>query len=75
MLAEGLSYNGVVDQVRRELAVELVVSSALPLADVQQRVGYSEERAFRRAFHRWTGASPAQLRRLSTRTTLSSSST
>ena len=63
LLSEGLSYHGIVDQVRRELAVGLVTSTTLPLAIIGERVGYAEDRAFRRAFRRWTGASPAALRR------------
>ncbi len=62
LLAEGLSYQAVVDRVRREAAVRLVTSTAVPLAVVGERVGYADDKAFRRAFRRWTGSSPAELR-------------
>jgi AraC-like DNA-binding protein len=62
LLAEGLTYHGVVDRVRREAAVTLV-ASPLPLALVGERVGYADAKAFRRAFRRWTGLSPAEFRR------------
>jgi len=62
LLAEGLSYQAVVDRVRRELAVTLVTSTDLPVAAVGERVGYADDRAFRRAFRRWTGSSAAELR-------------
>jgi AraC-like DNA-binding protein len=63
LLAEGLSYAGVADRVRRETAVRLVMSTALPLTAVRERLGYEDDRAFRRAFRRWTGSSPVELRR------------
>ena len=63
LLSEGLTYARVVDRVRRETAVRLVTSTTLPLADVREKVGFADERAFRRAFRRWTGSSPAELRR------------
>jgi AraC-like DNA-binding protein len=62
LLSEGLSYQGVVDRVRREVAVALVTSTNLPVAAVGERVGYTDDKAFRRAFRRWTGSSPAELR-------------
>jgi AraC-like DNA-binding protein len=63
LLSEGLTYARVVDGVRRDTAVRLVTSTTLPLADVCEKVGFADERAFRRAFRRWTGSSPAELRR------------
>jgi AraC-like DNA-binding protein len=63
LLAEGLTYHGVVDRVRHEVAVDLVSRTETPLATVGERVGYAEAKAFRRAFRRWTGLSPAELRR------------
>jgi AraC-like DNA-binding protein len=62
LLSEGLTYHDVVDRVRREAAVGLVSSSALPLGLVGERVGYMDAKAFRRAFRRWTGVSPAEFR-------------
>jgi AraC-like DNA-binding protein len=62
LLSEGLGYQEVVDRVRREVAVVLVTSTDLPVAAVGERVGYTDDKAFRRAFRRWTGSSPAELR-------------
>jgi AraC-like DNA-binding protein len=63
LLAQGLTYHGLVDRVRREIAVPLVTSSTLPLSLVSERAGYTEDKAFRRAFRRWTGSSPGEWRR------------
>lgn len=59
---QGLLYEALVDEVRRSQAIPLVVHSSLPLEEVSAQLGYSEPKAFRRAFRRWTGMAPAQAR-------------
>jgi AraC-like DNA-binding protein len=63
LLAQSLNYQALVDSARREIAVPLVTSTTMAISLVRERVGYSEDKAFRRAFRRWTGSSPADLRR------------
>jgi AraC-like DNA-binding protein len=60
--AERLSFSGLVEQVRRELAERHLADATLDLADIAFLLGYSEQSAFQRAFKRWTGATPAQWR-------------
>ncbi len=60
---EKLVYRDLVDEVRRTEAVELVRSTDLSIFEISDRLGYSETKAFRRAFRRWTGAAPADARR------------
>ena len=48
---------------RLERASDLLRHTALPVADVAQRVGYSDQAAFSRAFRRHTGHSPLAYRR------------
>jgi AraC-like DNA-binding protein len=50
-----------VDAVRRRLA-EQHLASGVALADISQRLGYSEQSAFNRACVRWFGVSPGKLR-------------
>jgi len=60
---EKLVYRDLVDEVRRAEAVTLLRSTDLSIFEISDRLGYSETKAFRRAFRRWTGAAPADARR------------
>jgi AraC-like DNA-binding protein len=58
-----VEYQGLVDDIRCREALRLVGASDTPLVEVGFLLGYSDPKAFRRAFRRWTGVSPAELRR------------
>ena len=58
-----LSFNGVVDDVRQELAQRYLADPGLTLTDIAFLLGYSESSAFTRAHRRWTGVSPQVYRR------------
>lgn len=58
----GLSYDGLLDAVRRERAQELLRSPKLSLSQIAAEVGFADVRSFRRAFKRWTGQSPTDVR-------------
>ncbi|HEU4412906.1 MAG TPA: AraC family transcriptional regulator [Polyangiaceae bacterium] len=60
--ARGLTFEALVDEVRRAEAELLLRTTSLPILDVSEQVGYSDSRAFRRAFQRWTGVTPAKFR-------------
>jgi AraC-like DNA-binding protein len=62
LLAEGTNYRQLKDELRRDIAIELVSSSALTVAEVAARTGFQETSAFHRAFRKWTGASPGMYR-------------
>jgi AraC-like DNA-binding protein len=59
---EGVSFQQLVDDVRRERALELVGDERRPLGEVAFQLGYAELSPFLRAFRRWTGATPAAWR-------------
>lgn len=61
---EAVCYQDVVDSVRHHRALELLLDADLPVAAISDRLGFSDPRAFRRAFARWTGISPDRYRRL-----------
>jgi AraC-like DNA-binding protein len=63
--AEHTSVTAVLDALRRDLALEYVRDPALSLEELARRLAFSDARALRRAFQRWTGQSPAELRRKS----------
>ncbi|MFC3961398.1 AraC family transcriptional regulator [Nocardia jiangsuensis] len=63
-LAEaGTSYRGLLDEVRRTLAEELLAATPMSVDDVALRLGYAEATPFIHAFKRWTGTTPAAYRR------------
>lgn len=56
------SYREVVDGLREEEARRLVSGTELSFDEVSFLLGFSERRAFARAFSRWTGTSPSKYR-------------
>ena len=64
LAAEGKSYQGVKDALRRDAAIHLLLNPDLTLEDVAQQVGFSETSTFHRAFKKWTGVTPGLYRQL-----------
>lgn len=62
LAAEGLTFRAVVDTFRKQRALTLLTSSRLAIGEIAFLLGYSELSAFYRAFRRWTGRSPAEVR-------------
>lgn len=60
---EGCRFAGLVEQVRRELALRYVADRKLALGEVAYLLGFAEPSPFHRAFKRWTGMTPAAARR------------
>jgi AraC-like DNA-binding protein len=60
---EGASYQGIKDQLRRDLAIRYLSHSDRSVVDIALELGFSERSAFHRAFQKWTGASPGEFRR------------
>jgi AraC-like DNA-binding protein len=58
----GLSYRQLVDEGRKSLAFEMMSGRHRPVAEVAAATGFSDPRAFTRAFKRWTGMPPSQIR-------------
>jgi AraC-like DNA-binding protein len=63
--AEGTSFQQLLDQTRKELALRHLKNSDTPIHDVAFLLGFSEPSAFHRAFKRWTGQTPRAYRSLS----------
>lgn len=59
----GTSYQRILDDVRRELAIEYLQTTNLTLQEIAELLGYSEVTNFRRAFMRWVDLSPYQFRK------------
>jgi AraC-like DNA-binding protein len=60
---EGATYQGIKDQLRRDLAISYLSDSDRSVVDIALELGFSERSAFHRAFQKWTGASPGEFRR------------
>lgn len=59
---EGLSYQRLKDDLRRDIAIDLLSSASLTVAEVAAQTGFQETSAFHRAFKKWTGVSPGTYR-------------
>ncbi|EAT13571.1 AraC family transcriptional regulator [Bermanella marisrubri] len=58
----GTSYSQVLDGIRKELAMTYLKQTQNPMIFISERLGFSEQSAFQRAFKRWTGVTPKQFR-------------
>lgn len=63
LAAEGTSFSDIVDERRRERAIELCADKSRGVEDIAVALGYSDVANFVRAFRRWTGMTPAAFRR------------
>lgn len=59
---DGQSLVQIKNEQRRKQAMSLLTDTDLPISEIAEQVGYAEESAFYRAFQRWVGATPGQLR-------------
>lgn len=58
----GTSYNDVLDQMRRQLAMRYLREPRMAICEVAYLLGFSESSSFHRAFKRWTGLTPKEFR-------------
>jgi len=60
--AEGTSYQQLLNDTRRELALRYLKKPDTSIHDIAFLLGFSEPSAFHRAFKRWTGQTPQKYR-------------
>lgn len=60
---QGLSFQTLTEQTRREIATAMLQEERYALAEIAFLTGYSEQSAFNRAFKRWMGVTPATYRK------------
>ena len=58
LAGEGVSFRGLLDEIREQLAEELLVTGGFSVAEVAERLGYLEVSSFSQAFRRWKGVGP-----------------
>jgi AraC-like DNA-binding protein len=56
-------WSALLDETRRQVACDELCRSDASLRAVSERLGFSDQSAFNRAFKRWTGKTPAQYSR------------
>lgn len=59
---EGITFQTLLDETRRELAIRYLRKSDLNNQQIAHLVGYRDPNAFQRAFRKWTGMTPQDLR-------------
>ncbi len=59
----GTSFRKLLDRTREELARQYICDEGVDLTEIAFLLGFSEHSAFSRAFKRWTGQTPSDMRR------------
>jgi AraC-like DNA-binding protein len=59
---EGQSFRAIKDQLRSDLAIDLLCHSEKNMLDISLALGFSDASAFHRAFKKWRGAGPGAYR-------------
>jgi AraC-like DNA-binding protein len=58
----GVTYSGLVDEVRRALALKHIADAGIAITEIAYLLHFADPSAFYRAFKRWTGQSPRRYR-------------
>jgi AraC-like DNA-binding protein len=61
---QGVSFQRLLEQARRELARHYLLHSSVELSETAYLLGYEDANSFFRAFQHWEGTSPGQWRAL-----------
>ena len=60
----GTSFHALVDECRFELARQMLKTTALPVQQIAEALGYARSSTFIRAFRRWSSVTPARWRKV-----------
>ena len=60
--AEGVSYQQLKNNIRRDRAIELLMTSNMSLHHISDLLNFHDPSAFHRAFKKWTGLNPGHYR-------------
>jgi AraC-like DNA-binding protein len=60
--SEGMSYQAIKDELRRDIAIQRLLRSSDAIAAIAYDVGFDDPTAFHRAFRHWTGSTPQTYR-------------
>ena len=59
---QGISFRGLLDELRTHVALKYLRTTKLANEDIALALGFSDAANFRRAFRRWTKKSPSEIR-------------
>lgn len=59
---DATSFKGLLEEIRKQRAIELLRKSTLSIERIAEMLGYAETASFTRAFGRWQGISPLRFR-------------
>jgi AraC-like DNA-binding protein len=62
LASEGLTFEGILSELRADLAKRYLRDEALAISQIAWLLGYKEVSAFTHAFKRWTGKTPREAR-------------
>jgi AraC-like DNA-binding protein len=62
LAADGTTFQALKDELRRDLAIVRLNTSAVPMAALAYELGFADSAAFQRAFKSWTGSAPGAYR-------------
>lgn len=61
LAVEGCTFRELKNDLRRDVAIELLSDPSVKVSDIANRLGFSEVATFHRAFREWTGTTPKKL--------------
>lgn len=62
LAAEHTTFDALLDEIRHQLALRYLADPTIAVSEVAYLLGYAEPSPFHRAFRRWTGATPGEIR-------------
>ena len=60
LAVEGTSFSGILNDARRDLAMQYLKENETSKAEIAYLLGYSEVSVFSRSFKKWTGVTPSE---------------
>ena len=59
---EGTTFQAIKDELRRDVAIQRLTKTNIPIAVIGAEIGFDDPTTFHRAFKKWTGSTPGAYR-------------
>jgi AraC-like DNA-binding protein len=63
LVAEGVTYQALLDEAKGEMACWYLNKTSLPISSIADRLGFVDDANFSRSFRRWRGKTPLEYRK------------